>query len=102
MNTTTEIFTYIQELVDVVRQEVQDALDEGGSVCGCCVSQNFFEQNQTRIMAELFAVSKDNPEGAMDALLQFSIFNDAVTKLTENLCVTTFQLNRDELIGEEN
>lgn len=103
MNTNkTKIYTYIQELVDVIREEVQDALAEEGNVCGTCLSANFFEENSTKIMAELYAVSKENPEEAMDALLQFSIFNDAVTELAKNLCVTAFQLNREELVGEEN
>lgn len=88
--------------MDVIREEVQDALDEGTPVCGCCVSENFFEQNTTKIMAELYAISKENPEAAMEALLQFSILNDAISKLTENLFVTTFQLNKEELVGEEN
>lgn len=98
---TAKVYTYIQEIVDVLREEVQDALEEEGNICGTCLSENFFEENQTKIMSELYAITKDEPEASMDALLQFSIFNDAVTELAKNLCVTTFQLNKKELVGED-
>ena len=102
MNQTTKLYELIQELVDVLREEVQDTMAEEGDCCGTCLSNRFFEDNRTKIMSKIYSITKDNPEAAMDALLQFTTFNNAVNTLAENLCVTTFELNKEELVGEEN
>ena len=99
MNQTTEIYSYIQSLIDILRDEVDAAFEEEGMVCGHCLSKQFFDDNQTRILSELYQITKGNPVEAMNALMKFSVFNKAVIELTENLGIATFELNEEELFA---
>ena len=100
MNSTAQLYEYLQELVDILREEVQVTIEENGAnVCGHCIANSFFEENQTRIMSEIYQLTKDEPVEAMQALLRFSVFNKAVTALTENIGIATFELNEEELFA---
>ena len=102
MNTnTTKLYEYLQELVDVIREAVQETLAEEGDACGTCLARQFFQDNQTKILSELYSVTREDPEGAMIALMRFNTLNKAVSTLTEEIALATFQLNEEELLGED-
>ena len=98
---TTKLYEYLQELVDVIRIQVQDTLAEEGDTCGCCLARQFYQDNETRILSELYSVTKEDPEGSMNALMRFNTLNKAVSTLTEEIALATFQLNEEELLGKD-
>ena len=98
MNTNSnKLYGLIQDYVDELREIVQDINTTGESFCPCCLFNEWKEGKDTALMAQLYSLTKDNPEEAIYSLMEFYKFNSVVAELVEHLVKTTVDVNEPEL-----
>ena len=92
-----EILDYIEGLEILLHEEmVEIAKQDGQLPCPHCEVEGFIEANQTRLLSEVFALSKDSPKLMVSVLLKNALLARTSLLLTDKLLGMVQEMNELE------
>lgn len=103
MSKESELIEQTEEFLESVWDELQELIDaeaeEVGIPCPCCCANKLVDESRTRMMRDVFEVSKTNPLYVYVLMKRASVFHqgmaDTIAQLME-MNADLFELNSDE------
>ena len=85
---------YIEQIEETITDEVEEQVSQTHQPpCPECFTKGFIEANKTRLMSEIYSITKQNPELGVSLLHRELILLTTAAHLVQGLMKMTIEMN---------
>ena len=92
---------YLEEIWEELQELIDDEAEKVGFPCPCCCADKLIEQSRTKIMRDVFEVSKANPLFVTVLIKRAATFHAAMADVMYQLMEINKDLFEEELGSSE-